>query len=673
MLTNLGIKWRFCLGILLAIMASGSSCNQPQSQNGNQQQHQTSEIRLAVLNAPASIKSGEELSLKVKIEGAQGAVHYTWTKQSGPELTVPAKLPANAQTSELTFKAPLLSGCGSSDSLRFRLEAIDETGRTGLTEFVVGIEGQDCQGLRLSIYNLPAKSVNGGDQIALQVKADDASGDVKYTWTQTEGPSAGTLRPILKGVSGNSELFFKAPHLSPCGSLDKLGFRIEAEDAAGQIGSLDFAIDVQAWACQEIKLSVIDLPKFVNGGDQVTLQIKTENARGGVTYAWTQTEGTSVSNLSPTVNVPELAFRSPSLPCGQVSDLKFKLLASDVFGQSGELEVSMQMDQAWCTFSSGLLGNSGLASNTINSLALANDGRLWIGTPNGLNKLENLSWSSFYSGIFSSNIGALAFDETDNSLWMFSRYRNIAGNKDKMLQKQRYENGSLIADGKYDFRENVRTILPYPSSVLVGKEKGVRVFRNPVKNSFDLPKLDKEINAIAFDEDYLWYGGSEGVSVYKGSAFERHFDGKQWGGVNNRDIRTMGSDLTFSDPHRNFYIGLASRRGAAGGMVRARVTFSLDVDWKHFTVKDYPEMAGDDIRKIVIGSNHQVWIATSSGLSSFDPTTETWKSYQSATVKGSGGFTTDDLVDLAYDKVSNVLWIATNGGGLTRLSLNMLN
>ena len=179
-----------------------------------------------------------------------------------------------------------------------------------------------------------------------------------------------------------------------------------------------------------------------------------------------------------------------------------------------------------------------------------------------------------------------------------------------------------------------------------------------------------------------WYG-TEAHYFSNGAIYWHHQKDKKqgwlnktnWAGKKNDSVSTLARDGA------NIYIGFQK-----GGMVRVGGT------WKRFMKQNDNSMPGNDIRSIVIGkkdrfideNKHQfyrssVWVATSTGLGRFIPKKAmqndgAWESapFKAAAVKAQGGLITDDITALAYDKITDTLWIGTNKGGLTRLRVGIL-
>ena len=111
-----------------------------------------------------------------------------------------------------------------------------------------------------------------------------------------------------------------------------------------------------------------------------------------------------------------------------------------------------------------------------------------------------------------------------------------------------------------------------------------------------------------------------------------------------------------------------------------------DPQFKYYVNTKGSGMPGAYVEQIVIGKNHDVWVATGAGLGRFTPALDaggdvvwnengTWESdaFKSGKVEAEGGLLTDWLKSLAYDHATDTLWIGTSGGGVTRLRVSLFD
>ena len=431
------------------------------------------------------------------------------------------------------------------------------------------------------------------------------------------------------------------------------------------------------------KISFSKIPVFLKSGDKITATLK--DATGKETYAWTIDGQVDANQTTNTFNIAAIDS------CDKVLDIGVS--ATDENGNVEKASKKIKVSKTWCTYQAS---TDSLLSNNITKLAVAPNGRVWIGTDKGLNNFDGTIWKQVVRddhGLISNKITALFVDQAN---LLFSNGSGFS--QTDLSDKQKnlgYEatfskkTGHLKGDYIYDL-----TVLKN-GNLLVGTDAGsaeINLKTRETVNNF----TGQYITAIAVNSSAQWYGtgagylsDGQGIWVMNESGEKYRIDGSQWSRTkSNKDVTTLALDVV------DAYIGLKPN-GSLGGMVRAMNLVYSDTKaptatWKSFLVKNYPEMPGNDIRKIVVGKSkpykrldgeigyrNPVWVATATGLGRFSPMISStlndgvWESFK----KGVAGveLPSNDITDLAYDKATDTLWIGTNGGGLTRLRAGLLN
>ena len=232
-------------------------------------------------------------------DAAPGSItSYSWTQTQGPAVTL-----AGANTATATFTAPSEPG----QLLVFRLVVTDNEGATAAATTQVTIN-------QPPIANAGGnQNVNEGAPVALNGSGSgDADGTISYAWTQTSG-TAVTLQN-----ANTATPTFTAPHRA-----GTLMFVLTVTDNDGATASASAVVNV-----------VNQLPVANAGGNQTvrygaTVELNgtaSYDADGPITYAWTQTSGTSVTLQSANTATP--TFTAPSV----AGTLGFSLTVTDSDG-----------------------------------------------------------------------------------------------------------------------------------------------------------------------------------------------------------------------------------------------------------------------------------------------------------------------------------------------------
>jgi subtilisin-like proprotein convertase family protein len=235
---------------------------------------------------------------------------YTWTQTAGPAVTL-----SGTTTSQPTFTAPV-----GPATLTFQLTVADGRG------------GTDTDAVTVTVNAPPVadagddQAVKAGDPVTLDGTGssdpDDAS--VAYAWTQTAGPTV-----TLTGAA-TSQPTFTAP---VTGGTLTFELTVTDEQDRSDTDTVDVVVDrdptADAGADQD-----------VNSGGTVTLDGTDSSDPDGdtVTYAWTQTGGTTVTLTGAGTSQP--TFTAPAGP----ATLTFQLTVDDGRGGTATDSVTITVN-----------------------------------------------------------------------------------------------------------------------------------------------------------------------------------------------------------------------------------------------------------------------------------------------------------------------------------------
>lgn len=267
---------------------------------------------------------------------------YSWTQTAGPTATL-----SSSSAAKPTFTSP-----GASGTLTFSLVVNDGKVDSSAATVVVTVENH------APVASAPAVgSVAFGSAFVLDGSAssDPDNDPLTYTWTQTAGPTV-----TLSGAS-TSRAGFTAPTVPTA-----LTFSLVVNDGEVDSAAVTEVITVQATA-----------PPTASAGSDTTVPKRatidlvgsgTSATGTPLSFAWTQTSGTTVTLQNPTSATP--SFTTPAV----AGDLVFSLVVSDSFASSAPSTVTVHVKNYAPTVSAvALTPSSPKRANAITASATASD------------------------------------------------------------------------------------------------------------------------------------------------------------------------------------------------------------------------------------------------------------------------------------------------------------
>lgn len=271
-----------------------------------------------------------------------------------------------------------------------------------------------------------------------------------------------------------------------------------------------------------------------------------------------------------------------------------------------------------------------LSDNKVYSVYRDSKGTLWIGTFNGLDRLDEKT-SKFY------------------------HYKNIPGNPNSLSDNWVWP---IFEDSK--------------GNLWVGTVKGGLNRFNPESNSFTNYKNDP-VNLKSISDDFIfsiyedksgliWVGtNADGVNYFDPSSrvFEHYFNIPE----NNNSLSDNTVFSMLADSKGNYWIGTRN-----GGLDKFNYK---QKEFKNYThdPADQNSLVNNSVQVIYEDRSGILWIGTfSSGMNSFNPVTGKFKSYVHD--PNDPNSITDNRVYAITEDSDGIMWIGTYAGGLNRLDRN---
>ena len=298
-----------------------------------------------------------------------------------------------------------------------------------------------------------------------------------------------------------------------------------------------------------------------------------------------------------------------------------------------------------------------LSNDRVSSMLFDKFGNLWVGTLNGINKvnLSNQKFASYQNrpglpGDIRNSVFAITKDTAGN-IWTGTRGGLFLLNAKQELTEYRHQPGSPGS------REDaIRSIyIDKNARLWAGTEKGTLEFFDPATKTFHAKEIDSRWreNPIYVirqdDEGILWLGTAEGLySLNPVSSEIRNYDWQKTiqTGTKRKEIRSIEIDDA-----GNLWIGT---RGAGLFYFDKRKEI-----FRHFqnNPKDSSSISNNIIACIYIEKGSGViWIGTASGFNKFIPNEKRFYNYTER-----DGLPNDVVYGVLPDD-EGFLWLSTNNG-----------
>ena len=261
--------------------------------------------------------------------GSGRVVTYAWTQTGGATVTL-----SNTTVLDPTFTAQTLNPGDADVTYEFTLTVTDDKGSTDATDTVTITVKAPPFGNLVAEAGPDQDNVGSGTQVTLDGSGSTPTGSgrvVTYAWTQTGGATVTLSNTTVLDPT------FTAQTLNPGDADVTYEFTLTVTDDKGSSDATDtVTITVKAPPFGNLVAEAGPDQDNVGSGTQVTLDGSGSTPTGSgrtVTYAWTQTGGTTVTLSNTTVLDP--TFTAQTLNPGDADvTYEFTLTVTDDKGSS---------------------------------------------------------------------------------------------------------------------------------------------------------------------------------------------------------------------------------------------------------------------------------------------------------------------------------------------------
>jgi len=309
--------------------------------------------------------------------------------------------------------------------------------------------------------------------------------------------------------------------------------------------------------------------------------------------------------------------------------------------------------------------NDGLSQNLVYCMLQDQNGFLWFGTPDGLNRYDGYEFKIFYydprnqAGIGDNSVRTLLGDN-NGTIWIGTEQ---SGLNQYLPELGLFKNYGLPQQADPSKTFTVNALAPNGDKQLwVGTNQGLWVFDKktlqwiPEAVPVNSAEPSLEIAALLTDQkNTLWIGSDQGLfhGTPGSGQFQRYInDPENPGSLYANYIYTL-----FEDSFGKIWIGTSRGLNTVDPV-------SGDMKRIHIRTEGSPVK----ITSIIETADHYLWLSTNrKGLFRYHPETQS-QYHLPRSVKGSTGLSPSGFTDLLIDRDS-LLWIASRGMGIDVFNL----
>lgn len=315
-------------------------------------------------------------------------------------------------------------------------------------------------------------------------------------------------------------------------------------------------------------------------------------------------------------------------------------------------------------------GTNKLTSQVIYSIDEDESGNLWVGTTDGLNKVnrETNEITNYYSdGSRNSISDNFIFDiyaDDEKNLWIGTysgglNKLNIETNEIEYYKNNPSDENSIASDSiNFIYKDNNNTIWVATSKGLSRLEDNDNKFINYKSKIYDPQSLVSN-NVLCLTEDKsgsIWVGTYGGISIFNN---ENTFENYKKDYLDSNSLSDNMIAGIYKDKDGLIWVGTVQD----GINVIDREENIIT----KYRSSSYDNSISDDNIRDITGIDNEIWIATSNGLTKYDKNTNKFTNYLSENkekYENDNSLVSNDVRSLYIDKDGD-LWIATANGVCT--------
>ncbi len=315
----------------------------------------------------------------------------------------------------------------------------------------------------------------------------------------------------------------------------------------------------------------------------------------------------------------------------------------------------------------------GLSHNNVYTIIQDNQGFLWFGSGNGLDKYDGLSIKSYrhdptdINSLSSSNFGKM-YQDASGIFW-FGTYGGGLDRYDpmtKIFKHYKYDENNLnsLSNNRIQFIFEDSYGIIWLSTVGGGLnafiKKNERFFRFQNDPNDENSIINNYVKPVCEDRNgNLWVGTRGGLDYFnRDKNTFTHFthDPNNPNSLSHNNVRTL-----IVDENDNLWIGTQDGLNIYNPKTKKFKSYKNDPD-------DINSISENRIECILKDSYGKIWIGTyNSGLNKLDPETEKIERFERNIIPGKG--LTHNRIEHIFEDRSRILWIATRGGGVNKIDL----
>lgn len=318
----------------------------------------------------------------------------------------------------------------------------------------------------------------------------------------------------------------------------------------------------------------------------------------------------------------------------------------------------------------------GLSNSWVKSILKDNQGFIWFGTQNGLNRYDGYTFKKFKNEpgnklSLGDNHVATIFEDSKNRLWISNAntgYVNLYNPEQEDFFVYQLPGQSIISANLGHIATDGPIFEDSRGNLWVGTEFGVTLFDSLKKKFYQYPlasfHIDQEPNSAvyAIEEDEngrLWFGTINGVVThdFQNKRTKKYFPSDDPNSLSNPLVKDIHKDELGN-------IWLASWGGGLHLYQPNQDNFKRfqhnPYDKNSLSRNDILSLEGNDDGKLYIGTEN-------AGLDVLDLKTFSFD-HQTMQIDYDFSLSSNSIYSIFYDKGSQILWLGTFNGGVDYLS-----